>query len=201
MKASLATSLLRWERLVRLGVRLWPPSTSRRCCCARPLPLWPCDRADHRPGLAAALCGGTLAVGGACRSIPASTSALRRRSQACLDFQTSTGQFRPLGSGLGDNLWLDAYVGEFPDAGPPNLAIRCPSQAAGARDPESPEHARLHDRSRGKRDRDRLRALTCSHATAAASVGDLRYYADTRLDEFASPMARAPDRRRPFPLR
>ncbi|MGY6709767.1 MAG: alpha-2-macroglobulin family protein [Rhizobiaceae bacterium] len=105
-----------------------------------------------------------------------------------LDFQTSTGSFGLWGPGWG-NLWLDAYVGEFLTRAS-ELGHPVPSQAL-ARVIQNLQNTLSYTTDVEERGTDIAYALYVLARNRRASVGDLRYYADTRLDEFDSPMARA----------
>jgi len=105
-----------------------------------------------------------------------------------LDFQTSTGSFGLWGPGWG-NLWLDAYVGEFLTRAA-ELGHPVPSQAL-ARVIQNLQNTLAYTTEVEESGTEIAYALYVLARNRRASVGDLRYYADTRLDEFASPMARA----------
>ncbi|MEO4000253.1 alpha-2-macroglobulin family protein [Mesorhizobium sp. CAU 1732] len=117
---------------------------------------------------------------------------LRKRVQDAIarvmTFQSSSGSFGLWGPGYGD-LWLDAYVTEFltrareqnygvPVAGMTSALENLQNQLAYTTDIEA-------------RGTEIAYALYVLARNRKASVGDLRYYADTRIDEFTSPMARA----------
>lgn len=105
-----------------------------------------------------------------------------------LDFQTSTGSFGLWGPGWG-NLWLDAYVGEFLTRAS-ELGHPVPAQGL-ARVIQNLQNQLSYTTDVGERGTEIAYALYVLARNRRASIGDLRYYADTRLDEFASPMARA----------
>jgi uncharacterized protein YfaS (alpha-2-macroglobulin family) len=105
-----------------------------------------------------------------------------------LDFQTSTGGFGLWGPRGGD-LWLDAYVGEFltraSESGHP-----VPARAM-ARMIENLQNALTYTTDVEAQGAQIAYALYVLARNSRASVGDLRYYADTRIESFDSPMARA----------
>ncbi|NMG37836.1 hypothetical protein GRZ55_01120 [Chelativorans sp. ZYF759] len=105
-----------------------------------------------------------------------------------LGFQTATGSFGLWGPGWG-NLWLDAYIGEFLTRAA-ELGHPVPSQAL-TRVIQNLQNTLSYTTDVEERGTDIAYALYVLARNRRASVGDLRYYADTRLDEFASPMARA----------
>jgi uncharacterized protein YfaS (alpha-2-macroglobulin family) len=103
--------------------------------------------------------------------------------------QGSNGSFG-LWSAGGDDVWLDAYVSDFlTRAREKNFAVadtafrlaieRLRNYANNAQDP---------DKDGG---RSLAYALYVLARNGAAPVGDLRYYADTKLDSFATPIAKA----------
>ena len=117
---------------------------------------------------------------------------LRQRVQDAISrimtFQSSSGSFGLWGPGWGD-LWLDAYITEFltrareagyevPAIGFTSALDNLTSQLSYTTDVEESGTQIAY-------------ALYVLARNSRASMGDLRYYADTRLDEFTSPMARA----------
>jgi len=122
----------------------------------------------------------------------AQDSEIRKRIQASigkvLDNQSSSGSFGLWGPGY-DDLWLDAYVTDFMTR----------AKAAGY---DVPEIAfgnaldNLSNRVGYAQDFDRggeaiAYALYVLAANGRAAIGDLRYYAETKLDNFATPLAQA----------
>ncbi len=117
---------------------------------------------------------------------------LRRRVQDAIDrvltFQSSTGSFGMWGPGWGD-LWLDAYVTEFLSRAH-EQGYRIPAMAMKMA-LDNVRNSIAYDQDVAGRGSEIAYALYVLARNKEASVGDLRYYADTRLDEFESPMARA----------
>jgi alpha-2-macroglobulin len=119
-------------------------------------------------------------------------ASLRTRVQDALDrvltFQTSAGTFGLWGPGYGD-LWLDAYVTDFLTRARengyevPQLALDQAVRNLG--------NAMAYTTDVAARGTEMAYALYVLARNRKASIGDLRYYADTRIDEFTSPMARA----------
>jgi uncharacterized protein YfaS (alpha-2-macroglobulin family) len=103
--------------------------------------------------------------------------------------QGSNGSFG-LWSAGGDDIWLDSYVTDFltrarersfavPDVAFRLALDRLHNFVGTAQDP---------DRNGG---RDLAYALYVLARNGAAPIGDLRYFADTKLDDFATPIAKA----------
>jgi len=117
---------------------------------------------------------------------------LRKRVQdsiaRILGFQSSSGSFGLWAPGYGD-LWLDAYVSDFlTRAQEQNYTV--PAEAMRlALDNLSNQVA--YNTDIAARGREVAYSLYVLARNRRASAGDLRYYVDTRLDEFATPMARA----------
>ncbi|MDP0927396.1 alpha-2-macroglobulin family protein [Paracoccus onubensis] len=105
-----------------------------------------------------------------------------------LSYQSSAGSFGMWSPGSGD-LWLDAYVTDF--------LTRASEQ--GFTVPEQPmaqalrnlQNSVAYDTDVESRGSEIAYALYVLARNRKASAGDLRYYLDTRLDEFSTPMARA----------
>src|SRR5690606_3329660 len=118
--------------------------------------------------------------------------ALRQRVQDAigrvLSAQTSSGTFGLWGPGYGD-MWLDAYIAEFLTRSR-EAGYLVPVQGfTAALDNLQNQLAYTTDiQDRGT---EIAYALYVLARNRKASVGDLRYYADARIEEFASPMARA----------
>jgi len=117
---------------------------------------------------------------------------LRKRVQdsiaRILGFQSSSGSFGLWAPGYGD-LWLDAYVSDFlTRAQEQNYTVPAEGMRL-ALDNLSNQIA--YNTDIAARGREVAYALYVLARNRRASAGDLRYYVDTRLDEFATPMARA----------
>ena len=118
--------------------------------------------------------------------------ALRDRIQEAvhrvLSYQSSSGSFGLWGPGYGD-LWLDAYVSDF--------LTRAREQkfnvpAEGMRLAlDNLQNSLAYDTDITSRGAEIAYALYVLARNSRASAGDLRYYADTKLEEFSTPMARA----------
>ncbi|WEX08782.1 alpha-2-macroglobulin family protein [Chelativorans sp. AA-79] len=105
-----------------------------------------------------------------------------------LSFQSSSGSFGLWGPGSGD-LWLDAYVSDFltrareQGFAVPDLAM---NQAL-----QNLQNSLAYDTDVAGNGNEIAYAHYVLARNRRASAGDLRYYVDTRLDEFATPIARA----------
>jgi uncharacterized protein YfaS (alpha-2-macroglobulin family) len=118
--------------------------------------------------------------------------AVRERVQGAIErvllYQSSSGSFGLWSPGDGD-LWLDGYVSEFLTRARelgydvPDLAL---TQAL-----DNLANALAYETNVKERGGDIAYALYVLARNRRASIGDLRYYVDTRLDEFVSPMAKA----------
>ena len=105
-----------------------------------------------------------------------------------LSFQSSSGSFGLWAPGYGD-LWLDAYVSEFLTRAR-ELDYEVPAE--GMRLALDNLHNSIaYDVDIQERGSEVGYAIYVLARNRRASAGDLRYYADTRIDEFATPMARA----------
>ncbi|MGE0210260.1 MAG: alpha-2-macroglobulin family protein [Parvibaculaceae bacterium] len=117
---------------------------------------------------------------------------VRERVQAGIDrvlgYQSASGSFGLWSPGSGD-LWLDAYVTDFLTRARelnykvPDLAL---TQAL-----DNLQNAISYDVDLKAKGAEIAYALYVLARNRRAPVGDLRYYVDTRLDEFASPLAKA----------
>jgi alpha-2-macroglobulin len=117
---------------------------------------------------------------------------LRERIQGAIDrvlfYQSPAGSFGLWSPGQGD-LWLDAYVSDFLtrarelDYDVPDVAL---GQAL-----DNLDNTLAYETDVARRGSEIAYALYVLARSRRASIGDLRYYADTRLSEFASPMAKA----------
>ncbi|TIV73664.1 MAG: hypothetical protein E5V93_17875, partial [Mesorhizobium sp.] len=102
-----------------------------------------------------------------------------------LSYQSASGSFGLWGPGSGD-LWLDAYVSEFLTRAReekydvPALAM---NQAL-----NNLQNSLGYDQDVQDKGSDIAYALYVLARNKKASIGDLRYYADTQLEAFSSPM-------------
>jgi uncharacterized protein YfaS (alpha-2-macroglobulin family) len=103
-----------------------------------------------------------------------------------LNYQASAGSFGLWGPGSGD-LWLDAYVTDFlTRAREQNYDV--PAQAI-TQALNNLQNSLGYDQDVQDRGTDIAYALYVLARNKKASIGDLRYYADTQLEAFSSPMA------------
>ena len=145
-------------------------------------------RADHQPRDAAALCqrlGGRRASGDGYAVDQRIKDAIER----LLARQGSNGSFG-LWSAGGDDAWLDAYVTDFltrarekgfavPDVLFKNALDRIRNSVVNANEPEKDGG------------RDLAYGLYVLARNGAAPIGDLRYLADTKLSNLATPIAKS----------
>ncbi|WP_315923976.1 alpha-2-macroglobulin family protein [Mesorhizobium sp. SP-1A] len=103
-----------------------------------------------------------------------------------LNNQSSSGGFGLWGPGSGD-LWLDAYVTDFLTRAR-EAKYEVPAEAVGQA-LANLQNSLGYDQDVQSRGNEIAYALYVLARNKKASVGDLRYYADTKLDAFASPMA------------
>ncbi len=118
--------------------------------------------------------------------------AVRERLQQAIDRvlanQSSSGSFGLWGPGYGD-LWLDAYVTDFlTRAREKGLQVREEAMLAAL---ENLQNALAYEQNVKDNGSQIAYALYVLARNRRASAGDLRYYADTQINQFASPMARA----------
>ena len=114
----------------------------------------------------------------------------RRDRPRCWRGRASNGSFGLWGVG-GDDAWLDAYVTDFlTRARERNFAVPDVGVQAGAR---PAAQRRRHTRRTPAKDggRDLAYALYVLARNGAAPLGDLRYLADTKLDDLGTPIAKA----------
>jgi uncharacterized protein YfaS (alpha-2-macroglobulin family) len=105
-----------------------------------------------------------------------------------LSYQSSSGSFGLWSPGYGD-LWLDSYVSEFLTRAS-ELGYDVPAEGMRLA-LDNLQNSIAYDQDIVERGSEIGYALYVLARNRRASAGDLRYYADTRLDEFATPMARA----------
>ena len=146
--------------------------------------------ADHQPRAAAALRQRARRRGASRARRRRSTSASAMRSTRLLARQGSNGSFG-LWSVGGDDVWLDAYVTDFlTRARERRFAVPGRGVQARARPPAQLSSATPTEPSKNG-GRDLAYALYVLARNGAAPIGDLRYFADTKLDDFATPIAKA----------
>ena len=105
-----------------------------------------------------------------------------------MTFQTSSGTFGLWGPDWGD-MWLDAYIAEFlTRAREAGHAVPAQGFAAAL---DNLQNQLSYTTDVAERGTEIAYALYVLARNRQASIGDLRYYADARIDEFSSPMARA----------
>ncbi|WP_309083058.1 alpha-2-macroglobulin family protein [Chelativorans sp.] len=105
-----------------------------------------------------------------------------------LSFQSSSGSFGLWSPGSGD-LWLDAYVTDFlTRARERSFAVPAEAMEQAL---QNLQNALAYDVDVASNGSEIAYALYVLARNRKASAGDLRYYVDTRLDEFATPLARA----------
>ncbi|MET0576165.1 MAG: alpha-2-macroglobulin family protein [Mesorhizobium sp.] len=116
--------------------------------------------------------------------------ALRERVQQAiyrvLNYQASSGSFGLWSPGSGD-LWLDAYVSDFLTRAR-EQGYNVPQQAM-LQALDNLQNALGYDIDLTDRGNEIAYALYVLARNKKASVGDMRYYADTQIEAFSSPMA------------
>ncbi len=105
-----------------------------------------------------------------------------------LAYQSASGSFGLWGPGSGD-LWLDAYVTDFLTRAR-EKGYEVPQQGM-ALALQNLENSLAYVNDVNDRGREIAYALYVLARNRRASAGDLRYYSDTQIDAFDSPMARA----------
>ena len=105
-----------------------------------------------------------------------------------LSFQSSSGSFGLWAPGWGD-LWLDSYVSDFLTRAS-EVGYDVPSEGMRLA-LDNLQNSIAYDQDILERGSEIGYALYVLARNRRASAGDLRYYADTKLDEFGTPMARA----------
>ena len=103
-----------------------------------------------------------------------------------LSYQASAGSFGLWGPGSGD-LWLDSYVSDFLTRAR-EAKYDVPAQAI-SQALSNLQNSIGYDQDVQDRGTDIAYALYVLARNKKASVGDLRYYVDTKLEAFSSPMA------------
>ena len=122
----------------------------------------------------------------------AEDKALKERVQAAVtrvfEMQDSSGAFGVWGPSDAD-LWLTAYVSDFLTRAQESGAVVPRERFARALDRLQNFLAYAEDFEKGGE--DRAYALYVLARNGRAPIGELRYYADTRIDRFSSPLAKA----------
>ncbi|MFD1328129.1 alpha-2-macroglobulin family protein [Mycoplana ramosa] len=105
-----------------------------------------------------------------------------------LSDQSSSGSFGLWGPGYGD-LWLDAYISDFLTRAR-EQKFEVPDQAM-AQALDNLQNALSYDNNVQERGNEIAYALYVLARNRKAAISDLRYYADTRLAEFPTPLSKA----------
>jgi hypothetical protein len=116
-----------------------------------------------------------------------------------LNYQSSSGSFGLWSPGSGD-LWLDAYVTDFLTRAREQKGSTCRNRRSCRRSTICRTRSATTSTSRRAATRSPMRSMFW-RATSRASVGDLRYYADTKLEQFPARWPDRPTRREPCALR
>ncbi len=119
-------------------------------------------------------------------------TALQERIQGAitrvLSYQSNSGSYGLWGPGYGD-LWLDAYVTDFLTRAR-EQKFDVPTQAF-RQSLDNLQNSLAYDADVTERGAEIAYALYVLARNSRASAGDLRYYVDTKLDEFSTPLSRA----------
>ncbi|OLP56240.1 hypothetical protein BJF92_20295 [Rhizobium rhizosphaerae] len=119
---------------------------------------------------------------------PDASARVKGAIERVLSYQSSAGSFGLWSPGSGD-LWLDAYVSDFltrareKDLAVPDTAMRLAL--------DNLQNALAYDSEIGTRGNEVAYALYVLARNRKASISDLRYYADTKLADFKTPLAKA----------
>jgi uncharacterized protein YfaS (alpha-2-macroglobulin family) len=105
-----------------------------------------------------------------------------------LSYQSSSGSFGLWSPGSGD-LWLDAYVADFLTRAR-EQKFDVPQQAFDQA-LRNLQNSLSYDNNIEEKGNEMAYALYVLARNKKASVGDLRYYTDTQLDQFQTPLSRA----------
>ena len=127
-----------------------------------------------------------LAVGAGMQDDPALRGRIQDAIFRVLNNQSSSGSFGLWAPGSGD-LWLDSYVTDFLTRAR-ELNYDVPRQAM-LQALSNLQNSLSYDADVEDRGSEIAYALYVLARNRQASVGDLRYYADTKLEAFSSPMA------------
>nr|WP_245419731.1 alpha-2-macroglobulin family protein [Phyllobacterium salinisoli] len=129
-----------------------------------------------------------LSAGSGVAAAPDVRERVQKAIYSVLAYQSSSGSFGLWSPGSGD-LWLDAYVTDFlTRAREQNYAV--PEEAMGQA-LDNLQNALSYDTDVKGQGSDIAYALYVLARNRRANVSDLRYYTDTQLDDFRSPLARA----------
>ena len=119
---------------------------------------------------------------------PAVRERIQQSIHLVLANQSTSGSFGLWAPGYGD-LWLDAYVTDFlTRAREKGFQVREEAMLAAL---ENLQNALAYEQNVKDNGSQIAYALYVLARNRRASAGDLRYYADTQINQFASPMARA----------
>ncbi|MDQ2703979.1 MAG: alpha-2-macroglobulin family protein, partial [Pseudomonadota bacterium] len=127
-----------------------------------------------------------LAAGAGMKDEPELKERIQDAIWRVLNYQSSSGSFGLWSPGSGD-LWLDAYVSDFLTRAREkgyNVPAQAMSQAL-----SNLQNSLAYDIDLEDRGSEIAYALYVLARNKRASVGDLRYYSDTQLEAFSSPMA------------
>jgi len=127
-----------------------------------------------------------LSNGAGMQNDPALRGRIQDAIYRVLNNQSSSGSFGLWGPGSGD-LWLDAYVTDFLTRAR-ELDYDVPREAM-LQALSNLQNSLSYDADVEDRGSEIAYALYVLARNKQASVGDLRYYADTKLEAFSSPMA------------
>ncbi|MBS3649118.1 alpha-2-macroglobulin family protein [Pseudaminobacter sp. 19-2017] len=127
-----------------------------------------------------------LAAGAGMSDDPALRERIQKAIYAVLNYQSSSGSFGLWGPGSGD-LWLDAYVTDFLTRAR-ELNYDVPQQAMDQA-LSNLQNSLAYDVNLQDRGTEIAYSLYVLARNKKASVGDLRYYADTQIEAFSSPLA------------
>lgn len=127
-----------------------------------------------------------LAAGAGMKDEPQLKQRIQDAIVRVLNYQSSSGSFGLWGPGSGD-LWLDAYVTDFLTRAR-EKGYDVPQQAL-MQAVNNLQNSVGYDQDVESRGKEIAYALYVLARNKKASIGDLRYYTDTKLEAFSSPMA------------
>ena len=129
-----------------------------------------------------------LSAGAGLEDDPATRQRVQDAIVRVLSYQSSTGSFGLWSPGSGD-LWLDAYVTDFlTRAREQNYDVPAEGLAQAL---NNLQNSLAYDVNIQERGNEIAYALYVLARNRKASAGDLRYYSDTQIGQFATPLARA----------